>query len=282
MIKLEVNWKLFTDKEAVHPLLVQNFEQMENGELLDYYWQLNKYINQNQETITDNETYFRDQIENYLFYARKIEANKACETKWARAVREEMLAMGEIPEDPEKLKQAQEKAVAKVMKNFDEAAVLRMMAEIEGGQPLHFESTTKKITNNEACYALYQLAKTFGYIGIQNEEELKGFFNEERKGSLGIYWDGENWFVNEAGYEFDDEIGKELNRHTIEKFIQELRDKPDDRLEHRQDAVAFGMGEIFEYKVLEMAEILEKSLGEYNEQHKKESVEMPLEERLVS
>ncbi len=281
MIALRVNWEVFNKKESVHPLLAQKFEDMSDGELVDYYWQLNKYINQNQETITDNETYFRDQVESYLLYNRKIEANKACEAKWARAIQNEMRLAGELPKDPVKLKQLEEKAIQKVMADFDERAVLNVIASIETDQPMHFETVNEKITNNEASYALYQLAKTFGYIGIQNEEELKGFFNEERKGSLGIYWDGEEWFVNEAGWERDDSIGKDLNRHTIEEIIRELRDKPDDRLEHRQDAVTFGMGEIFEYKVMGMADILEKSLGEYGEKHKEEVIEMPLEEELL-
>ena len=273
-------------KRRVNPVLAKNFDKLSDGELVNFYLQLDKYTTLHQNEITDDEVYFKDQLKSYLFVFRKIDANGAIQNKYLKEMYEIIIAeKGEIPEDAEELKKAQSKAIQKILKDFDKAAVLSYMNYLETGEEPILEIGKEKITDNEACYALYELAKFFGYSGLQNEEELKAFFNEGHKDQFGLYWDkdDEAWYANEAGLERDDEVGTELNRQTIENIIKTFRGEPDDILAHKQDWWAWDLGDIYTNQVQQMAYILENALGKYhNEKQEKAPIVPAEEEELVA
>lgn len=128
----------------------------------------------------------------------------------------------------------------------------------------YFNEYKEKIEDNAACYALYQLAEYFGYSGYQNETGLKRFFTENRKGYFGVYWDGDEWCVNEQGAELDNEVGAELTTETVTAIITELRSDSGNILEHRADSVFYSEGEtMYSEHVAKMASILEKGLKDY-------------------
>jgi len=100
-----------------------------------------------------------------------------------------------------------------------------------------FEKELSRTTDTPACYALCKLAEFFGYSGHQEIEELKEFFNEAKKDALAVYWDGSSWHINEAGREFDDEIGPELNETAVQAMVSILNENSEDVFGHRQESI---------------------------------------------
>ncbi len=124
---------------------------------------------------------------------------------------------------------------------------------------LKFEKNNSKKTS--ALHALYKLAESYGYTGTAKEGSLKTFFNEKAASYHGLYWDGEVWKLQEAGMEFDDEIGSFLTKEMIQKLITSLRKKRGDIIEHRSDAIVSSAHE-FENQTEHMAQVLEAGLKE--------------------
>lgn len=104
-----------------------------------------------------------------------------------------------------------------------------------GGSSSYEQYESNKFDKDPAVYAVYKLAQYYGFSGNANENELKAFFNEESATYRGIYWKGENWYVQERGLEWDDKVGTELNKNTIDKMMKIIRENPDDIIEHRHD-----------------------------------------------
>jgi hypothetical protein len=105
----------------------------------------------------------------------------------------------------------------------------------KGGSSSYEQYESNKFDKDPAVYAVYKLAQYYGFSGNANENELKAFFNEEAATYRGIYWDGESWYVQERGLEWDDEVGTELNKDTVDKMIKIIKENPDDIIEHRHD-----------------------------------------------
>ena len=124
---------------------------------------------------------------------------------------------------------------------------------------LDFEKNEYRMT--PALHALYKLGQYFGYGGPPSEEYLKKFFNEAGAEFRGLYWNGEQWMLNERGYEWDDPMGKVLTNATIERFIARMREQPDNILVHRQDAI-FLDAKDYKTETLGMAQILSDGLTE--------------------
>ena len=99
------------------------------------------------------------------------------------------------------------------------------------------------IDNNPLAFALYELAAGFGYMGQGKMEDLKKFFDEDHAYARAIYWDGDNWVVQEAGMESDDEIGSS----DIYKFVFG-EDNPKDIVNKMIEKIEGDKGNILEYK----------------------------------
>jgi len=258
-------------KEAlknVHPVLAENFKKFETGELLDFYMDLDKYLSDERNEVTEDQMWFRNELKNYLTYGRNVDPLMAAQANYMNAIKKAIIAeKGELPDDTEELQEAQKKVFPKIKADYNAANVEQMIAFFETGNKA-LEIKNEKVTDTDACHALYKLAQFFGYTGLQNEEQLKDFFDEDHSAVFGIYWDGDEWTVTEAGYELDNDAGDELSRETIKKMIQLLREDPENILEHRQESLLLSPSEIYKGQVLKMANILEKGLNEYDREKK--------------
>ena len=133
---------------------------------------------------------------------------------------------------------------------------------------LNFEKENYRMT--PAMNAVYRLAEYFGYDGRPDEAQLKAFFHEGAASFHGLYWDGEEWVLQERGWESDDELGSELSEKMVLEVIKTMRDQPDNILEHRSDTVFM---DAYDYssEVTRMADILEAGLKEGQTRHYKAS-----------
>lgn len=161
-----------------------------------------------------------------------------------------------------------ERAVKKEELKIDRFSLYAdMNALIQGDSELALNCEKEHITDTAPCYALYTLARIHGYTGYQNEEQLRTFFTRTRKAALGIYWDGDEWCVNERGWELDNEMGSVLSEAVVRGMIKELRDDADNIFEHRQDAVVSDVDgpidQIYAARAKKMADTLESALSEY-------------------
>ena len=133
---------------------------------------------------------------------------------------------------------------------------------------LDFERNNYSMT--PALQALYRLGQYFGYGGPPSEEHLKKFFNPDGAEYRGLYWNGEQWMLNERGYEFDDPMGQYVTSAMIERVIARMREQPDNILAHRQDAIFLDARD-YEAEVKKMAQCLENGLREGAERGYKRS-----------
>lgn len=122
---------------------------------------------------------------------------------------------------------------------------------------LDFEKKNYSMT--PALHALYKLGQYFGYMGEPSEKELKLFFNERGQNYRGLYWDGEEWRLNERGAEFDDSFGPILTNRMMEKVIARMKEQPDNILKHRSDTI-FWDAKDYTAEVKNMAKVLEGGL----------------------
>ena len=53
---------------------------------------------------------------------------------------------------------------------------------------------------------------------------------------------------------------------TIKQMISNMREDPENILEHRHEAIVYGVSDIYKNQVLEMADILENGLSKYKHQ----------------
>ena len=119
---------------------------------------------------------------------------------------------------------------------------------------------TLNVDKSPGVYAMYRLAQSFGYGGGPKEETLQSFFSASKSNFVGIYFD-DNWHVQEAGFEFDEEMGSKLNYETIEIMVNTLHSRADDILEHSRDTIIMNA---FDYstQVKIMAGILQSGYSE--------------------
>jgi len=237
----------------------ENFDRLSTGTLTDLAYQVRVKAEKAPGGVTETQLRFLTDAENYL----KLKRNVHLGFEYAKRIETKMEEM------------SQEKLTA-ILDRFDETVARN-----------DFEKEVAKITDSPACYALCKLAEFFGYSGHQEIEELKAFFNEAKKDALAVYWDGGNWYINEAGREFDDEIGPELNETTVQAMVNTFNEKSDDVFGHRQESIVdlpnFGsIGSVsFGGSVVDLSNqarrcgmILEKALKDYPDLDKpKESSE---------
>ena len=132
--------------------------------------------------------------------------------------------------------------------------------------PEKVEEEMYQIENKPEAFALFEVARIFGYSGRGKIEEIQNFFSEEKKGKHGIYWNEEEWVVNEAGMERDDKMGNN-GKTTIQNMIQRIRENQNDILENRNNALVDIFTTYSEEKMgsvaLKIAKNLEKGLAKY-------------------
>lgn len=149
--------------------------------------------------------------------------------------------------------------------------ILENIHELGSGDMEAYYNFEKQNYNpTPSTHALFRLAEYLGFTGEPTEIELKGFFSEGSASFRGIYWDGENWYLQERGHEFDDNMGPDLNEAMIKNIIEGMRDNPDDILEHRNDAIFLDALD-YTKEVNLMAEVLEKGLAEGKQRGYKEA-----------
>ncbi|MBI5412002.1 hypothetical protein HZA43_02380 [Candidatus Peregrinibacteria bacterium] len=221
-------------QESLDPNIRKNAALLSDATLIEFYEQMVMQLEEDIEFLTSLKKYMTyergintDQIELRVVTNEQSDKKIELKTGWAAAMQERLLGDGK-------------------------------------DMPIAVEEERKKVTDTAACFALYRLAQFFGYHGYQNEAALKGFFTEDRKNALGIYWNGKEWVVNEEGLESDNEVGSELNGTTVQAMIKEMREDPKNILEHRQRALVFSPGdEAYGRQVVQMAKILEDGLKDY-------------------
>ena len=141
------------------------------------------------------------------------------------------------------------------------------------GMGKYKEFEKANVEKSPGVYAMYKLAQYFGYSGNQKEEDLKQFFSEEKANFHGVYWDGDEWCVQLANYEFDHGTNEsKLTYSSVEKIIKKLYICANYVLEHRQDTIFVNAYE-YTYQVEGMAILLQASYNEgvnkYNTKGKK-------------
>jgi len=125
-----------------------------------------------------------------------------------------------------------------IIKNVTKAEIEKLINFIkdEKFEPKEVEQKMYQIENKPEVFALFEAAKMFGYSGKGKIADLQNFFSKTKKGEHGIYWNGEQWVVNEAGLERDDKMGNNGEK-TIQNMINRIRDNQNDILETRNDAL---------------------------------------------
>jgi len=254
----------------IHPALAGKFEKMSTGALVDLYWQLDKaYADaDNRENLSGNEETMREELKNYLFYARQVEADSALRGRYIKAMDEKVVArLGKLPEKEEELKKARQEALEEVKKDVD---VRSTLAKLELLQSEDEGAPEETVDDNAGCYALFKLAQYLGYDGPQAEAELKTFFTENRADAFGVYWKDGAWRGNESWWK-DKDLGATLDENMVRTLIDHFRKNPRDVLEHRGEAIVpiKGAGEAYENQVLKRADILENALKDYPEIQKR-------------
>ncbi|MBU1152059.1 hypothetical protein KJ632_04525 [Patescibacteria group bacterium] len=93
------------------------------------------------------------------------------------------------------------------------------------------------VSENKFLYAIYRLAVVaFGYSGSPSEEALKNLYSDSNRNVFGLYWDGKRWVVQEAGWEFDNELPDTENYDKLlKKLIKEIKKHKDDLFEQTSD-----------------------------------------------
>lgn len=232
------------------PHLKENFDQMETSELLTLYVQINLKLAATQRGELELSIETLSMYDEYLTHIRTYLECKR-DILMSTDIQNEVFFSAEMT--PEYLEDK-----------------LSALTESEGIYDL---IEKRNIAKTPAIYAMHKLAQYFGYTGNPTEEELKSFFSENKASYQGIYWDGEDWMVQESGLEFDEKIGPNLNKLTIMKMINELLLDPEDVIEHRHDSVFTSAYEKSGSQVKTMADILLKSYQEGEELIEKQKSE---------
>lgn len=221
--------------EKINFALKTRFNSFADAYLLDLFEQGHEAGS----SLDDNQRSFMLELQTYLIFARGINIDVELLKRAARR-------------NGEDLEVSEENLAARITR-FE-----------TGDLAQEKEALTMHITDTAGCYALYELARFFGYTGYQNIDELKGFFKEDHKGYFGVYWDGDQWAVNEQGMELDNEVGAELNEATVAGIVAELCKDSGNILEHRGDSIFYSEGEtMYAPQVKKMADILENGLKNY-------------------
>lgn len=211
---------------------IPNFDKMETSYLSRLYIQTKEALREerNEKILGNNNVlnFYMNTIATYLIYSRNVN-------------------MASILTDP-KFREPK-------MSHVDVQAQLTDLKEATPSVYNKFESEHFK--SNPSVSKIYKLAEFFGYNGDPTEIELRKYFNESNKERRGIYWNGESWMLNES-YGRDDEIGKKLNRQTINKFIFKFKNQSTDIFEHRNDSLATDAYD-FSWQIKKMVKILEGS-----------------------
>jgi hypothetical protein len=223
------------NREAA-PNLEDNFENMETPYLLRLYVQMNLLLTSDTSIKNDLEAQnvlakHMALIRNYLSMRREVNLN---------------MSLGN-PEFYE-----------------PKMSIEEMAKHLEGftikDSPSYKDYENKHFDKSPAVYAMYKLAELFGYHGDSNEKNLKNYFNKNTASYHGVYWDG-SWYVQERGWEWDDEAGAELNKQTVDKMVALMKENPDDIIEHRQDSI-FADSYDYTSQVQRMARALENGYKE--------------------
>ena len=269
-------------EELEQPLL-SRLDQFSTAYLLERYIELSREIGKVGGKVSQNINDFENvntadynlclQIKRYLFLKRKVNADEALKDDFKKFY-VEGLANGRGFKNEEEARMA-------YFNESDLGIVKTGVVTLLDEEKTRQEIEKNEIDDTAACYALYKLAEYFGYTGYQRESRLKQFFTEEKKITFGVYWDGDEWTLNEAGNEFDDDMGDNLNEQTVRNIIYRMREQPDNILEHRGEAMAWGLSDIYSEQVKTMAQILEKALVNYEPQ-KEEAPSPEREPELVA
>ena len=157
-----------------------------------------------------------------------------------------------------------------IIQNVDKNELLNFANStlLEDMNPIQIEAKTVKLGNDPISYSMFQLSKLFGYEGDASLDSLKTFFNEEKKGERGVYWNGKEWVVNEAGLERDDKMGNN-GEDTLRKIIDRIALNSYDVLEARTDAIVdlrnMGIKEVLHQQALRIVSCLEKGYSKWKE-----------------
>ena len=222
----------------------ENFDRLSTGSLADLSFQIRNKAEKAEGGMSEGQIKFLVDVENYL----KLKRNVNLGYEYAMRAHNKMEEISK-----EKLSDLLDRFDGTVVKN-------------------DLEKEVAKITDTPACYALCKMAEFFGYSGHQEIDELKSFFTEANKNALAVYWDGKSWYLNQAGWDRDNEIGAELNEDAITKIVKLLNKTPDDIFGHRQESVVdMWGGPVVDLssQALRCGMILEQALKDYPNLNKK-------------
>jgi hypothetical protein len=230
----------------IDPKHRKNFDKLSTGALMDLLYQMKIHSETSEVILTSYQSQFLDDLENYLIVERKI-----------NLIFEYIKRENMTPRPAKEIIALSEKFERDIDK-------------------VDFESRFEGISDSPEAYALYKLATFHGYVGRQSTSELKEFFREDNKNATGVYWDGEFWYLNEAGWNLDDKIGRVMDEAAMQKLIEYLEYEPDDIYGHRQDAMVDAYPVIdFSNQAEKAAQILRNAITEYPKIKKQEKPPAP-------
>lgn len=220
--------------EQIPEELKTNFDAFSDRYLIDLYCGGASALYHPETTdATRGEAVFIAQLETYLTYRRRINLPREV-IRWQEEHRE----------------------------TVDVAGGRARLSMFQSNPSEALKEDLSRRTLTKGVMALAQLGKFFGYTGYPEEDSLKAFFDETHKDAFGVYWNGEAWFLNEAGYERDDEMGPTLDEATVRRMIDRMREQPDDVIGSRSDSVVdLVENDTFKAQVSAMALALEQGLA---------------------
>ncbi|MFH0820577.1 MAG: hypothetical protein V1908_02275, partial [Candidatus Peregrinibacteria bacterium] len=225
----------------ITPELKKNFDSFSDRYLIDLCCESLTLQYAENSDVTEAEKEFTRQLESYLTFVRGVDVCGAYNAWMA------------IKVDKREFDDASRAKIG--------AKARESMTQLQTNPSQVLRKDIEHHTPNRAVYAVTDLARFFGYTGYPNEEALKLFFDKDHKGVYGCYWDGDEWCLNESGWEVDEDLGGELNDIVVRHMIRLMREDPDDVIETRQQAIVDVVSiHQFNNQVLQMADILEQGL----------------------
>lgn len=123
---------------------------------------------------------------------------------------------------------------------------------------------------NQAEYAVYQVAKFFGYHGSAKEAALAKFFDQKHANVFGFYCAKGVWYTND-NYGLDEKAGSPLTVATVKNILNEFEgDNWRDNFATRSTAIVdLGKDDTFKSQAQDIRSLLEKGLSKKLPQAKK-------------
>ncbi|MDF2379090.1 MAG: hypothetical protein P1V18_02615 [Candidatus Gracilibacteria bacterium] len=194
--------------------LKNNFDQFSDEYLMELYCSGKFYTNCMQGEVGDDQLQLNVSLRNYLVHTRELRTDVEYAMWLARARNKIGRDKGRYQEMLKNGKTQMDKFLNSPEQEFE--------------KDIH--------PSNIYVNAVYRLAQYFGYHGEATEEAMKTFFSEEKRGMYGLYWDGDEWSMNDSEG-LDEDMGDKLDQKTLLNIQYEFTSSWDDNFDSRNDSI---------------------------------------------